>query len=121
MSRLQHLLDMMLVKSWNLYLRRSIEKGIQTCMKLANHRAEVAYCLRNIGGNHILMRSRPSDLEKEISKRKKSPTTSYVPQKDLRLDDHSNLKLYEDKRQRCKMSNCTSFYIQCSKYELCIF
>lgn len=112
-----HLLDMTLVNSWLLYRRRSREKGAEKCMKLAEFRAEVAYCLCNVGSNRLLKRGRPSDLEKEIAeKKKRSATTTYVPPKDVRLDGHSHWPLYKDTRQRCKMPKCTSFsYIQCSK------
>lgn len=112
-----HLLDMTLVNAWLLYRRSLMQKGEQKYINLADFRAEVAYCLCNLGSQRLSKRGRPSDLEKEIvEKKKRSATTAYIPPKDVRLDGQSHWPLCTQERQRCKFPKCSSFsYMKCSK------
>lgn len=113
-----HLLDQTVVNSWLLYRRQKQQSGeTSNIMKLADFRTEVAMCLCKMGSETTPRRGRPSDLEREIQKKKqRSVTTSYVPPKDVRMDETSHWPSYDSSRQRCKLPTCKSFsFIKCMK------
>lgn len=111
------MLDQVVVNSWLLYRRMKQQKGETDIMRLADFRSEIAICLCKIGLETNSKRGRPSDLEREIQKKKqRSVTTSYVSPKDVRLDETGHWPLYDENRQKCKLPACKSFsFIKCKK------
>lgn len=115
-----HLLDMALVNSWLLYKKVSAIKRHKNILRLAEFRAEVAYCLCNssTSGECVSRRGRPSNEVENLLqvKKKRSATTAFVPPRDVRKDSYAHWPVYNSVRQRCKLPECKSFsYIKCSK------
>lgn len=113
-----HLVDMAMINSWLLYKKCCEKRNQKNILRLADFRAEVAYCLCHMGSSgESNKRGRPSEVENSIqAKKKRSATTSYIPPKEVRNDSFAHWPMYMQERQRCKLPSCKSFsFIKCSK------
>lgn len=114
-----HLVDVAVINGWILYKRVQRAHGVKA-MRLADFRAEIAYCLCHVkNADNAPKKGRParSSVEALIQlKKQKSATTSYIPPQDVRTDSVGHWPIHDNKRQRCKLPTCNSFsWIKCCK------
>ena len=116
-----HMLDMAIVNSWKLYRRDAEDLNLpeKDILSLASFKLSVANALLQKGKAQTGKRGRPfSDSQRTIKKRARSG-----PENIIRFDQTGHFLVLEEKRNRCKNSECTGktrYACKKCKVNLCI-
>lgn len=106
-----------------LYKRVHCEKGrSDKLLNQAEFRAEIAYQLCHLKSSSC-KRGRPSNLELEISAKRKRGPTKHIPPKEVRTDQTGHWPVLQDSKMKCKNPICKGFTrTKCEKcgVELCL-
>lgn len=114
-----HLVDLSVVNAWFLYKRACQQKGVNTVLKQADFRSEIAETLTKIGTAGPSKRGRPSSLEQEIASKRKRGPTQHVPPKEIRTDQIGHWSVFENGKMRCKYPLCKGYTYTHTKCEKC--
>ncbi|XP_037037947.1 piggyBac transposable element-derived protein 2-like [Bradysia coprophila] len=118
-----HLLDLTTTNAWILYKRVNFHRGTHRkhLLSLADFRLKLGVTLCRV--NHVARKigRPPTELERQISLKRKHHSCSPIPPKETRMDKTDHWPMWFDNRVQCKKPKCKGLTsVRCSKCHLAL-